>query len=337
MIDWSKGFTASYHASFVDPGTWRDMERIEITEGSISRQDSELRQSADMTCTSFDGSKERWVRIWLDARQGGASDHVALFTGLATNPDRDIKGWREEHKVACLSVLQPAKDRLLERGWYAPTDTPAKSLITDLLSVTPAPVSFASELPRLKSAIVSEDGETSMSMTEKILQAVGCRMRIDGQGEIVITDEAASSVAFFSATENDSIEPEITVTRDWYEVPNVFRAVDGDTVAIARDDSEDSPYSTYNRGREVWAEEISPKYNEGETLAEYALRQLQAAQKVTTTVKYDRRYDPDIYPSDIIELKYPGQGIQGLYRIVSQSIELGYGCKTTEEAEAWTR
>ena len=117
-MDWSKGFSATYYMSIVDPVTWRDVDRIEIKGGEISRSESELVESADVDCVRYDQSSERYVRIWLNTRQeGGRSSHIALFTGLATSPNRDINGILTTNKVQCYSVLKPAKDVLLQRGW----------------------------------------------------------------------------------------------------------------------------------------------------------------------------------------------------------------------------
>ena len=43
-MDWSKGYSASYYAARVDPVTWRDVERFEITGGSIKRGVDALRE-----------------------------------------------------------------------------------------------------------------------------------------------------------------------------------------------------------------------------------------------------------------------------------------------------
>ena len=37
---------------------------------------------------------------------------------------------------------------------------------------------------------------------------------------------------------------------------------------------------------------------------------------------------------DMVRLHYPAQGLDGLFRVKSQNIELGYNARTTEEVEA---
>ena len=69
-MNWSSGFSAEYYASIVDPNTWRDINRFEITGGSITRNDSELRESADIECLNYTEVTEQWIRIWLNAKQG---------------------------------------------------------------------------------------------------------------------------------------------------------------------------------------------------------------------------------------------------------------------------
>ena len=49
------------------------------------------------------------------------------------------------------------------------------------------------------------------------------------------------------------------------------------------------------------------------------------------SVSYNRRFNPDVMVSDIVRLQYPHLGISGDYRVVSQSIELGSGARTSEE------
>lgn len=331
-MNWEKGFTATYYAYIIDAKTWRETELLQITEGSISRTDSGLRDSADITCINYD-DKERYIRVYLDVQQTGASDHVPLFTGLTSAPSRDIDGVLETDTIECYSVLKPAEDVLLERGYYVPAETDGGMIIKDLLSVTPAPVEVVGEAPALQTSIIAEDGENHLTMVDKVLTAINWRMRILGNGTIQILPLAEETVRTFDPLNADVLEPTLNITRDWYECPNVLRAVADDVYAVARDDSDDSPLSTVNRGREVWAEETDVALNTGESIAEYALRRLKELQLVETTAGYTRRYDPDVLVSDRVRLNYPKQGLNGVYEITEQKITLGYGCTTNEEVK----
>lgn len=329
-MNWSKGFEARYYMTIVDARSWRDREKIKITGGSVSRSEGGLRESADISCKSYDKG-EQWIRIWMDARQEGAAEHIALFTGLATSPDDDIDGPVTSNSLECYSVLKPAEDVLLPRGWYAPKGASASILIMDLLKVTPAPVTITGNAPRLMQNIIAEENESHLSMIDKILLAINWRIRIAGDGSILVSAPAETPSARYSVTENDSVEPKLTKSLDWYSCPNVLRVVSNDQAVTIRDDSETSQLSVQNRGREIWAEESSCELSDGETLYEYARRRLKELQKVSENISYDRRFNPDLMVTDLVNLHYPEKKIDGDYYITSQRIELGYGAKTTEE------
>lgn len=330
-MDWNKGYSSAWYGYIIDPATWRETTRIDITGGNIAHEIEGLRESADVDCINYGNKREQWIRIYLDVRQGGSSEHIAVFTGLACSPSRSIDGILETNTLQCYSVLKPAQDVLLKRGYYIPAWTNGAEAVRELLSVTPAPVFIEGSAPSITMSIVAEDGETHLSLAEKVLTAIGWRLRITGNGGITICPEATRESGSFDAVSNDSIEPVLQIDSDWYGCPNVFRAVQNDLTAVARDDSPDSPLSTVNRGREVWAEDTSCDFNSGESIADYARRRLKELQSISVTAAYDRRFDPKILTGDLVRLKYPRQGLDGLYYVTSQRIELGYGGRTSEE------
>lgn len=331
-MNWAKGYTAAYYAYIIDPKTWRETTRLQITEGSLSRSNNGLRDSADITCINYNDS-EQYIRIYLDTEQNGAAGHIPLFTGLTSAPSKNVDGILKSSALECYSVLKPAEDVLLQRGYYVPAELDAGLIIKDLLSVTPAPVEIIGEPPTLQTSIIAEDGENHLTMTDKVLTAINWRMRILGNGTIQILPMSSDAVKIFDPLNADVLEPVLKITRDWYQCPNVFRAISGDLVAVAMDESETSPLSIQNRGREIWAEETNVALNSGESLAEYALRRLGELQQIDTLASYTRRYDPDVLVSDIVRLNYPEQGLHGKYKVNSQRITLGYGCTTEEEVE----
>ena len=334
-MNWNLGFSAAYYATFVDTATWRDLERFEITDGSISYTEDELRCSATVGAVGYEQGTEKIIRVYLDAKQTGSAALVPLFTGYATSPTQDFNGVLETNSLDVYSVLTPVRDVLLPRGWYAAAEIPGGTLIKNLLEPTPAPVDIVDNSPALQEAIIAEDSETNLSMIEKILAAMDWRMRVGGDGTIHIMPKATEAVVMYDPLDNDAIEPEIEVTYDWYQCPNCFRAISGDLTAVAKDESSNSIFSIQNRGREVWMEETDADLNEGETIEAYALRRLREEQSVATQAKYKRRFHPDLSVSDLVQLHYPKQGLEGLYKITSMSMELGYGCSVDEEVEKY--
>ena len=329
---WSEGFTGEYYMTIVDRHSWRDIGRLEITGGSIERSRADLLESADVDVTELPEGGEAWIRIWLDADQDGV-EHVPLFTGLTSAPTRNINGVRESYTIECYSVLKPIDDILCERGEYVPTEVSAPDAAARLLRRGIAPVEIASdEQHHLMSAVIAEDGETKLTLAQKVLDAIGWEIRLDGYGTIHIQPAADNVVQRFDAVDNDVIELELTDEYDWYSCPNVLRCISDDLTAVARDDDPESSLSTVSRGREIYAEESSVTLGTNESLGAYAIRRLKELQSPARTISYNRRFFPGVYPNDIVRLNHGTIGIDGNFRIESQSMELGYGCRVSETA-----
>ncbi len=335
-INFSGGYSSKYYISFVDVQSWTDMGRVEITGGSINREETDLMQSADIDCVNYSETSERLIRVWLDISQYGENGHIPLFTGWASSPGRNINGTYVTNTLQCYSILKPAQDILLPPGWYAPVSTSSEQLIRNLLRPTNAPVDFDSPPPNLQNALIAEENENNLSMAELIADTVGYRIKIEGDGHIYlnkIPDKVDDIIPAdrFDSRQKDILEPSLTESYDWYNCPNVLRAVADNVSSIARDDNPNSIFSTVSRGREIWAQETNCDLNEDESINEYAARRLKELQKVYRTISYDRRFIPDVYPGDYIELFYPAQSINGLFLVSSQTITLGYNARTSEE------
>ena len=345
-VDWRKGITASYYATIVDPDSWADTQKINLVSGSVKRETSGLQHSADIDCVNYNLTNETYIRVWLDAKQGSSFSHTALFTGLATSPGFSISGRTETQTLQCYSVLKPAQDVLLEPGYYVPIGIDGGKMVKRLLDrCIKAPVEIsekADEKRKISSTIVAESGETVLSMVEILLSAMNWRIQINGHGDIFIGPYNEDPVAVFDSIDNDVIETSVSISYDWYDCPNVFRATIDNTVYVARDDSADSRFSTVNRGREIWYEETNCILSDKENLVEYAKRRLKDLQKVATTISYDRRFNPDVFPTDVVQINYPIFiesldwatrliNIEGRHMVKSQTINLEFGARTSEE------
>jgi len=326
-MDWTKGFSASYIAMKVNPSTWEDEGEILITGGKIDRDiESALIESANIETTEDLG--ELWIRLYLVAKQGDGAERIPLFTGLTSSPTRSLSGYNPSYSVDCFSVLTPCADRMLPRGWFAPKDGNGAAIIADLLGIAGAEVETFEGGGALTGAIVAESGETYLSMAHKVADAIGWQIRIDGRGKIHVEPFPDNPSVRFN-NDNDVIQPNIKDTRDWYSCPNVLRVTYESYAAIARDDDPESPLSTVNRGREIWAEEAA-QLSSSAPLAAYAQQRLKELQSPAREITYTRRFMPDLRPGDKVGLNYPEVDIEGDFRIKSQTLTLGYGCDTEE-------
>lgn len=337
-MDWNKGFSAQYDLMKVDPVSFLDIGFLKFTAGTIDSKKDGMMQSADLTMTEDPG--ECWVRVYLKARQTTGGARVALFTGLTSAPERKMDGVRPTYNVECYSVLKPVDDVLVPRGYYAPAGADAAALVAELLSVGPAPVEVDPDGPSLVEAIVAEDDMSHLDVAWLILDAIGWRMVIDGSGTVRICPPATESSATFDTRNNDVIELALTDEQDWFSVPNCIRVVSGQQYVEYKDSDPNSRVSTVsrkaNRGGtgEIWMSDSASSIGSNESLAEYAMRTLRSQQSPARTVGYSRRFNPAVMIGDLVTLGLSSAGISGTFRVTSQKIDLGYGCRTTEEVVA---
>lgn len=330
-MNWNKGFSALYELKKVDPVSWMDAGSFDFISGTVTRNDEGLMQSADLDMTEDPG--ECWVRVYLKTNQEGGGARVALFTGLTSTPSRDLDGTRVSYPVEVYSVLKPVSDVLVPKGYYAPAGADGAQLVKELLSVGAAPVEVEEDSPTLVDAIVAEDKDSRLDVAWMILNAIGWRMRITGDGVVHVCPTATETSAVFDAFENDVVELSIKDSQDWFSVPNCIRVISGDKSTEYKD-AEAIEERRQNRGGtgEIWMNDSSPTLGSDESIAEYALRKLNEAQAPARTAHYSRRFLPDVYPTDLVQIRLPGVKIDGTFKVTSQSIELGYGARTSEDA-----
>ena len=326
-MNYTAGYTATFYATIMDG--WTEKNRLDLISGSITNTAEGLRQSASLEVRDFDKNAEHWLRIYMDARQDQNVTHTPIFTGVASAPKQQQEGPVETNELACYSVLEPA-DTQMTIGDYIPLGMNAGEAIKRLLQQTPAPVVIDDGIPALDNYIVAEDNETNITMTEKILQAIGWQLIIEGDGTIRVRKTPTEAAAKFGP-DYDVIEQQISRTRDWFKIPNVLIATSGDAVAVAKDEDPASPLSIPSRGREITKTVREAKTGGNEGLAEYARRTLQEEQQIAEELEYTRRFVPALYVGDIIQMDY--DNLQGFYKITNQTINLTYNGQTSEKVE----
>ena len=298
---------------------------VDITSGSVTKTNDSLKEAADIELTEDLG--EAWIRVWVDARQNEGGGREAIFTGLLQCPETKWEGSRKSYAAECYSVLKAADDVKLQRGWYVLSGQNGAEQAARLLSIGMAPVTFEENGPSLKDSIIAEDNETHLSMAEKIVNAIGWRIRISGDGRIQICPEEGEERIVLDPQINDIVEPEITDIKDLYSCPNVLQVICGEQTYTAIDED-----AVAQRGRQIWATETISTLSDGESISDYTWRRLRELQSPARTVKYKRRFVPDIVAGDAVRLNFPQQGIDGIYRIDRQQITLGYNAQISESA-----
>lgn len=328
-MDWSKGFMSFFELREVDEDTWFDGDEINMYSCSINKdKDTNLIESAKLYTEKE--IESNYVRLYLLASQAGSSEKVALFTGLVNNSSKTFDGRIVNAYYDAYSVLQPASTVLCPRGYYVKRGSGADA-VRDMLVMLKCPVRISGQSPVIDSDIVADKKETVLSICQKVLDAIGYRFRLEGDGTVVICPKATEP-ALSIGDDNDTMETKVTISKNMFDCPNVLMVSTDSQTVVVRNDRQDSPYSTVNRGREVWEMEEGIVLAAGQSIHSYAADRLAELEKPEERIKYTRRYDPDATVGDMISIDYSVIGLSGNYRILSQSINVTYGCSVSEEA-----
>lgn len=329
-MDFTKGYTASFYAAFVDPDSWLDGDRLDIVSGSINRTATGLRSTADIVVREYDEPTDRYIRVYMDCEQDGDKAHVPLFTGIVSTPGENVQGPVRDVQLQAYSPLKAAEDIKLQLGDYVPAGTNGAEAIRKLLKSQKAPVEINGIAPALEEHIIAEQNENCVTFAEKILEAINWKLQIAGDGSIRLSpkEEDPEEALTISADENDIMEQDPHRGRDWFNCPNVLRVTSGEQTWTARDDDPNSELSTVARGREVQAVEDNVTLADDEGLIQYANRRLKELQQITETASYTRRFMPDLNIGDAIRISYTQ--LEGKYVIEGQTISLTPGGQTSE-------
>lgn len=347
-MDWSKGYSATWRVFEVNPSTWADGALVGgITSASIERDitgDSPLVESGSIRLDRpvGEGFRERYLRLVMDATQGGsASERVEVATLLCSTAAGTISRGFDELELTGRSVLYPASVRVMDLGSYAPRGVDGVAWSAERLAETIAAPVEATGSFILDDAIVFPVGATYLEAVWSVLRAGGHVITIDGGGSVRIEQKPSGGSIPLDTVGASLLHPTLKPSMDWSDVPNRYMAIrDGET-AVAVNDDPTSPTSTVSRGYVHDVLDTSPKLVDGETLVSYCQRRLEEESTIPEGWVYSREYHPDIHPSSLVRGSSASIGFDGLLRVETQSLDCGMGIVVTEKASrevsAWLR
>ena len=329
-MDWSQSYSAEWRVFKVNRKTWADGEMVRnVDSADVSRTaDGSLLESGSFEVTG-DFSND-YYRIVMIARQGGEIERVEVATLLFDVVGGDYNYGRTVHSVDGYSVLYPANTTAVKIGAFAMAGTDGAKYAGDLLaSAINAPVSVDCSFI-LGENIVHELGETVLNAAWDVLEAGRCIIQIDGHGTVHIVKRPSASSLVLNSARKRLMSNGIKFESESSEIPNRYIVVDGNTITKVVNNDPDSPVSRSSRGYYVDIIDTSPTPVNSETMEEYAERKLREMSVIKETREYSREYAPDVYPYSIIRASI--DGMQGSYRVNSQTIKCEYGITVNEKA-----
>ena len=349
MPDWTKSMQQTFEYYVVDPGTWRDIRKVNsVIRSSINRDsDSETRGSATIDITESLG--ECYLRIYLITIQKGVKEKHPLGTFLVQTPSTNFDGKITSISMDAYTPLLELKENPPPLGYSILKNENIMDNAYRLVRENArAPVVKAKCDTTLFNDFVSDPNDKWITFLIDLIANAKYEFDLDEMGRILFTPKQETSalqpVWTFDDGNSSILDPNIDLDRDLYGIPNVVEVTysNGGECYHARviNDDPNSPISTVNRGREILHRVTDPDLigNPSEDqIVEYAEKLLKELSSLEYTVSYIHGYCP-VRVGDCVRLNYERAELRKVKaKVISQSISCTPGCQVTEKAVFTTK
>lgn len=342
MPDWSKSMQQTYEYFEVDPGTWRDKTQLKNVKSSTITRDTTVETLGSATIDVTETIGEAYIRTYLKTIQNGVTERVPLGTHLVQTPKSAFNGKSRTVTMDAYTPLIELKENQPPLGYYTPEGAnildAAYDIITDHAR---APVVKTSSDKKLPKHFVADPNDTWLSYVIALLANANYVLDLDPMGYILFApkQETAAMQPVWTYTDDNSsiLHPDINMEHDLYNIPNVVEVIYADAsnifTVVVRNDDENSPTSTINRGREIKRRVQNPSFSGAPSKAqveEYANQLLKELSSLEYKISYTHGYCP-ARTDDCVMMDYTASGITDTKaRVISQTIKCVPGCPVTE-------
>lgn len=349
MPDWSKSMKQSYEYCVVDPGTWKDVRKLDNVKSCSINWDSDTDTlgSATIDVTGLVG--ECYIRVYLVAIQNGLKERHPLGTFLVQTPSSTFDGKVRTVSMDAYTPLIELKEKCPPLGYSILKNANIMDMAYQLTAENVrAPVVQTKTSDALYTDFVSETDDTWVTFLSDLLANAKYTFSLDEMGRVLFAPKQDTAslqpVWTFDDSNSSILYPEITMNHDLYGLPNVVEVIysngAGNYYARVANNDENSPISTINRGREIVHRVANPSFPGEPTkkqIEEYAQLLLRELSSIEYTISYSHGYC-GVRLGDCVRLNYARAGITNVKaKIISQSIKCEPGCPVTEKAVFTTK
>lgn len=348
MADWTSTMEQSFEYYIVDPGTWRDISKLDTVKKCTINRDSDVETLGSATIDVVESVGECYIRAYLITIQNGLKEKHPLGTFLVQTPSSTFNGKLREVSMDAYTPLLELKENPPPIGYSIFKDA---NIMQTAYRITRehvrAPVVETTSSITLYDDFVANTDDTWITFLRDLIAEAKYTFSLDELGRVLFSpkqDTASLQPVWTYDDGNSSIlYPEITMNHDLYDVPNVVEVIysTGGENYYARvvNDDPNSPISTVNRGREKTHRVTNPDLGNptNNQIQKYAEQLLKDLSYIEYTVKYTHGYCP-VRLGDCVRLNYSKAGINNVKaKVISQSIKCEPGCPVTETAVFTTR
>lgn len=344
MADWLSSMEQTFEYYIVDPGTWKDIKKIEHVTACTITRDSEVATLGSASIDTTDDIGECYVRVYLVTVQNGIKERHPLGTFLIQSPSTSFDGRIQDVSMDAYTPLLELKENLPPLGYSVLKGVNVMDTVYRLTrDYVRAPVVKPTCDTELFNDFVAEIRDTWLTFILDLMANAKYEFALDELGRILFSPKQKTTslqpVWTFDDDNSSILYPEIKVDRDLYGIPNVVEVIysQGGGYYYARvvNDDSNSPTSTVNRGREIIHRVTDPDLIGNPTnnqIQEYAEQLLRELSTLEYTIKYTHGYCP-VRLGDCVRLNYKRAGLTDIKaKVIYQNIKCESGCPVVETA-----
>lgn len=344
MPDWSKSMQQTFEYYTVDPGTWKDVKKLDSVISCSISWDSDTDTLGSATIDTTDMLGECYIRVYLVTIQNELKERHPLGVFMVQTPRTSFDGKVHTVSLDAYTPLIELKEKCPPLGYSILKNANVMDMAYQLTAENlRAPVVQPKSDKTLYYDFVSEIDDTWITFLRDLVANAKHTFALDELGRVIFTptQELASlqPVMTFDDSNSSILYPSISMDHDLYGLPNVVEVIysNGTEYYQARvvNDDENSPISTVNRGREIVHRESNPKFSGEPTKAQvelYAKQLLETLSSIEYKISYSHGYC-GVRLGDCVRLDYKKAGITDTKaKVISQTIKCEPGCPVKEKA-----
>lgn len=344
MPNWLSTMQQTFEYYIVDPGTWRDVKKVDNVLSSTINRDLYAETLGSATISIAESLGECYIRIYLITIQNGVKEKHPLGTFLIQTPSYSFDGKIKNVDMDAYTPLLELKENPPPLGYsILKEENILDSAYRIVREQVRAPVVRTSSDDKLFTNFVANTDDTWISFVYDLLANAKYSLYLDEMGRVLFTPEQDTAslqpVWTFDDSNSSILYPTLDIDHDLYGIPNVVEVIFSNGASYyygrAVNDNPSSPISTVNRGREITHRVTDPALlgdPTEEQIQAYAEKLLREMSSLEYTISYTHGYCP-VRIGDCVRLNYSRAGIRGIKaKVISQSIKCEPGCPVTEKA-----
>lgn len=345
MPDWTKSMQQIFEYYTVDPGTWKDIKKLDTVKNCTISRDSTVDTLGSATI-DIDGSiGECYIRVYLVTIQENIKERFPLGTFLVQTPSSNFNGKVLSATMDAYTSLLELKENPPPIGYSILKGDNIMKIATQLVRENArAPIVGTDNTTNLYNDFIANTNDNWLTFIRDLIANAKYIFALDELGRILFSpkQEIASlqPVWEFNRGNSSILQPEFDIKHDLFGIPNVVEVIYSNGihsyhVEVVNDD-ENSPVSTVARGRKIRKVITDPGFSGEPTEAqvkEYAEKMLKELSTLSYTVSYTHGYCP-VRIGDCVRIVYPEAGIPDVKaEVLTQSIKCEPGCQVSETAK----